>query len=147
MAPISPTADGHMNIDQLRKICLSFPGVTEQIQWADDLLFKVAGKMFAIAPLEPARAWLTLKADPEEFAELTERPGIIPAPYLARAKWIAIETPEILPMPEIAALLRKSYDLVVEKLPRASRESLATNAKPGKRARGNAAKGRKRGRP
>src|ERR1700739_4136784 len=113
-----------MNIDQLRKICLSFAGVKEQIQWGDDLLFKVGGKMFAITPLEPARLWLSLKADPEEFAELTERPGIIPAPYLARAKWIAIETPETVTEAEAGELLRKSYELVVAKLPRKLRESL-----------------------
>jgi predicted DNA-binding protein (MmcQ/YjbR family) len=132
-----------MNIDQLRKLCLSFPGVTEQIQWEDDLLFKVGGKMFAIAPLEPARLWLTLKADPEEFAELTERPGIVPAPYLARAKWIAVETPDTLPPSELAVLIRKSYDLVVAKLPGRTRDSLAhpkvtraeIKAKPHQRAR------------
>jgi predicted DNA-binding protein (MmcQ/YjbR family) len=113
-----------MNIDQLRTFCLSFPGVTEQIQWEDDLLFKVGGKMFAVAPLEPACLWLTLKADPEEFLELTERPGIVPAPYLARAKWISIESPDTLPRAEVEALLRKSYDLVVAKLPQKSRDSL-----------------------
>jgi predicted DNA-binding protein (MmcQ/YjbR family) len=117
-----------MNIDQLRKLCLGFPSVTEQIQWEDNLLFKVGGKMFAITPLEPARLWLSLKADPEEFVDLTERPGIIPAPYLARAKWIAIESPETLAPTEVASLLRKSYDLVLAKLPRTKRESLS--AKP-----------------
>ena len=110
-----------MNIDQLRQLCLSFPGVTEQIQWGDDLLFKVGGKMFVVIPLEPARVWLTLKADPEEFLELTERPGIIPAPYLARAKWIAIESRLTLPQNEVAALLRKSYELVFNKLPEAAK--------------------------
>lgn len=119
-----------MNIESLRKICLSFPGATEQIQWGDNLLFKVAGKMFAITALEPARVWLSLKADPEEFAELTERPGIIPAPYLARAKWIAIETPETLPLTELASLLRRSYELVVAKLPRTSRELISGTARP-----------------
>ena len=133
-----------MNIDQLRKICLSFAGATEQIQWGDDLLFKAGGKMFAISPLEPARLWLSLKADPEEFAELTERQGIIPAPYLARAKWVAIETPEALPQSEVAALLKKSYDLVVAKLPRAIRDSLATNVAPRKRAPRKPAKRKKR---
>jgi predicted DNA-binding protein (MmcQ/YjbR family) len=118
-----------MNIDQLRKICLGFRGATEQIQWEDNLLFKVGGKMFAVIPLEPARQWLTLKADPEEFAELTERPGIIPAPYLARAKWVAIETAETLPQMEIVALLRKSYELVSAKLPRAVRDSLYAKGK------------------
>lgn len=115
-----------MNIDQLRKICTEFPGVTEQIQWEDNLVFKVGGKMFAVAPLEPARLWLSLKADPEEFVDLTERPGIIPAPYLARAKWVAIETPETLTTTEVAGLLRKSYELVLAKLPRAARESAAS---------------------
>lgn len=115
-----------MKIDQIRKICLAFPGVTEQIQWEDDLLFKVGGKMFAITPLEPSRLWLCLKADPEEFAELTERPGIIPAPYLARAKWIAIETADAVSPAETAALLKKSYELVFAKLPKARREKLSS---------------------
>jgi predicted DNA-binding protein (MmcQ/YjbR family) len=107
-----------MNLDQLRKLCLSFPGVTEQIQWGDDLLFKVGGKMFAVTRLEPAKVWLSLKANPEHFAELTERPGIIPAPYLARAKWIALESPDALPDAELSQLLRESYELVRAKLPR-----------------------------
>jgi predicted DNA-binding protein (MmcQ/YjbR family) len=114
-----------MNIDQLRKLCLSFPGATEQIQWGDDLLFKVAGKMFAVTRLEPAKVWLSLKANPENFAELTERPGVIPAPYLARAKWISLETPDALPDAEIAELVRQSYELVLAKLPRKMRESVA----------------------
>jgi predicted DNA-binding protein (MmcQ/YjbR family) len=113
-----------MNIDELRELCLSFPGATEQIQWENNLLFKVGGKMFGVVPLEPARVWLTLKADPDEFAELTELPGVLPAPYLARAKWIAIESPSTLPPAAVAALLRKSYDLVVAKLPRAAQRSL-----------------------
>jgi predicted DNA-binding protein (MmcQ/YjbR family) len=113
-----------MNIDQLRDVCLAFPSATEQIQWGDDLLFKVAGKMFAVTPLVPAPVWLSLKTSLEDFAELTERPGIIPAPYLARAKWIAIESPNVLPASEVASLLRASYDLVVAKLPRKVRASL-----------------------
>jgi len=113
-----------MNIDQLRKLCLSFPSATEQIQWSDDLLFKVAGKMFAITPLEPALVWLSLKVTPENFAELTERPGIIPAPYLARAKWIALEARDALSPAELAPLLRSSYDLVVAKLPRKTRDAI-----------------------
>ena len=118
-----------MNIDQLRQLCLSFPGATEQIQWGDDLLFKVAGKMFVVIPLEPARVWLTLKAHPEEFAELTERPGVIPAPYLSRAKWISIETRDTLPQSEVTALLRKSYELVFAKLPEAAKRSIISPSK------------------
>jgi predicted DNA-binding protein (MmcQ/YjbR family) len=129
-----------MNIDQLRKLCLSFPGATEQIQWGDDLLFKVGGKMFAVAPLEPAKIWISLKASPENFAELTERPGVLPAPYLARAKWIALESQDALPVAEIAGLLRESYELVLAKLPRKIRDSIERGQLV--RAR---AKGRRRG--
>ena len=114
-----------MKIDQLRELCLSFPGVTEQVQWGDDLLFKIGGKMFAVTPLVPAKVWLSLKTNPENFAELTERPGVIPAPYLARAKWIALETPDALADAEITQLLRESYQLVLAKLPRKLRESAA----------------------
>lgn len=73
-----------MNIDWVRELCLSFPQVTEEEVWTDDLTFKVAGKMFAHTVLIPASIWLSFKVSPENFAELTERPGIIPAPYLAR---------------------------------------------------------------
>src|ERR1700675_657570 len=114
-----------MDIDQLRKLCLSFPGATEQIQWGDDLLFKVGGKMFAVAPLEPAKVWISFKATPENFAELTERPGVLPAPYLARAKWIALESQDALLAAEIAQLLRASYEMVLAKLPRKMRDSIA----------------------
>jgi predicted DNA-binding protein (MmcQ/YjbR family) len=133
-----------MNIDQIRKICLGFPGVTEQIQWEDDLLFKVGGKMFALTPLEPSRLWLCLKADPEEFAELTERPGIIPAPYLARAKWIAIESADAVSAGEAAGLLKKSYELVVAKLPKAAREKLSANAGAKRTSRKKSAQRRKK---
>ena len=114
-----------MNVDWLRELCLSFPGATEQIQWGYDLLFKVGGKMFAATPLEPARVCLSFKASPENFAELTERTHIIPAPYLARAQWVALETGDAVPRDELAGLLRESYELVAAKLPKKIRESLS----------------------
>ena len=115
-----------MNVDQLRALCLSFPGVTEQIQWGYDLLFKVGGKMFAVTPLEPAPVCLSFKASLENFAELTERPDIIPAPYLARAQWVALQTRDALPPEELSRLLRDSYDMIFAKLPKKAREALAS---------------------
>jgi predicted DNA-binding protein (MmcQ/YjbR family) len=115
-----------MDVDWIRNLCLSFPQTTEQIQWGDDLVFKVAGKIHAVTVLHPAKIWLCFKVSPEKFAELTERPGIIPAPYLARAKWIALETKDALPPDELAFLLRESYDMVVAKLPKKTRETLAS---------------------
>jgi len=116
-------------VESIRKLCLGFPRATEQVQWGYDLVFKIGGKMFAITPLEPAPVFLTFKATDESFADLTERPGIIPAPYLARAKWVALENADALSPQELASLLRLSYDLVLAKLPKKTRERLAS-AKP-----------------
>jgi predicted DNA-binding protein (MmcQ/YjbR family) len=113
------------SVESIRKLCLSFPRATEQVQWGYDLVFKIGGKMFAITPLEPARVFLTFKATDESFAELTERPNIIPAPYLARAKWVALENAGAVSPQELASLLRISYDLVLAKLPKRTRASLA----------------------
>lgn len=116
-----------MNVDWLRELCLSFPGATEQIQWGNDLLFKVGGKMFAVTPLEPAPVWLSFKASPENFAELTERPNIIPAPYLARAQWVAMQTSDAVPANELAGLLRESYETVFAKLPKKTRQTVSSS--------------------
>ena len=119
-----------MNADWVRKTCLAFPGAFEQVVWEGDLTFKVAGKMFAHTVLEVAPVWLSFKTSDENFADLTERPNIIPAPYLARAKWVALETKDALPLNELAMLLREAYDLVVAKLPVKTRNSLHSTAKP-----------------
>jgi predicted DNA-binding protein (MmcQ/YjbR family) len=113
-----------MNIDWVRSYCMSLPHATESVQWGNDLVFKISGKMFAVAVLEPAKVWLSFKCSPEEFADLIERPGIIPAPYSARYHWIALETEDALTVTELKRLLRRSYDLVVEKLPKKARAAL-----------------------
>jgi predicted DNA-binding protein (MmcQ/YjbR family) len=122
-----------MDIDWLRKTCRAFPHVTEQIQWGYDLVFKVGGRMFAVAPTELARVCLSFKCCDETFAELTERPGIIPAPYMARAKWVALETHQAISRPELAELLKTSYALVIAKLPKRMQTQLAKKPEKGKR--------------
>jgi predicted DNA-binding protein (MmcQ/YjbR family) len=107
-----------IDAEWLRKVCLALPQTTEQMQWGCNLVFKVGGKMYAVAPLEPAPVCLSFKCSDESFAELTERPQIIPAPYLARAKWVALEAPEALSRAELARLLRVSYEQVFAKLPK-----------------------------
>ncbi len=54
-------------------------------------LNEMAGKMFAVMALDPAAVCLSFKTTPEEFSSLIEQSGIIPAPYLARAKWVGLE--------------------------------------------------------
>jgi predicted DNA-binding protein (MmcQ/YjbR family) len=134
-----------MDAEWLRKLCLAFPGTTEQIQWGYDLLFKVGGKMFAITPLEPAPVCLSFKASPEKFAELTERQNIIPAPYMARAQWVALQTRDAVAHDELAGLLRESYEMILAKLPKKVQESIASGGKAGRGARSGAG-ARKKGR-
>ena len=107
-----------MNIEWMRQHCLSFPHATENVQWVKDLVFKIGGKMFAVAALEPGDHIFSFKCTPEKFAELIEMPGIVPAPYMARAQWVAFERADTLPRTETKQLLRQSYDLVFAKLPK-----------------------------
>jgi predicted DNA-binding protein (MmcQ/YjbR family) len=127
-------------LDWLRAYCLSLPHTTEQVLWGDDLVFKVGSrktaKMYAAAPLSPGRLLLSFKCTPEEFAELIERPGIVPAPYSARMHWVALETANALPRAEIKRLVKISYDLVFTKLPKRTQAELARplrrRAQPGR---------------
>jgi predicted DNA-binding protein (MmcQ/YjbR family) len=125
-----------MDIEELRRYCLKFPHTTENVQWGADLCFKVDGKMFAVAPLEVAPVHLSFKCSAENFAELCERSGVIPAPYMARAQWVALQSLNAIPDAELRRLLAESYRLVWERLPKKRREELASEgeAKPKKTA-------------
>jgi predicted DNA-binding protein (MmcQ/YjbR family) len=112
-----------MDVEFIRKQCLSRPHTTETVQWGNDLVFKVGGKMFAVTSLEPAAVCLSFKCSPEDFAELTERPGIIPAPYLARAQWVALESEDALNRAEVKHYLQRAYELILAKLPKKFREA------------------------
>jgi len=81
--------------------------------------------MFAILVLEPHPTCLSFKCTPEDFAELIERPGIIPAPYAARAKWVALETFDALSRKELEPRLKRAYELVFAKLPKKTQRELA----------------------
>jgi predicted DNA-binding protein (MmcQ/YjbR family) len=115
-----------MNIDTLRTYCRTFPNVSENIQWGNDLVLKVGpkqgGKMFAVACLDPAApVRCSFKCTPEEFVELQEYDGIVPAPYLARERWVALERYDALSDAEFRRLLRQAYELVVAKLSKRTR--------------------------
>lgn len=113
-----------MNVDFVRCCCRSFRHATETVLWEDNLVFKVGGKMYAMMPLEPAPVCLAFKCSPEDFAELVERPGIVPAPYLARAHWVALESEDSMPAAELKQRLRTAYGLVFAKLTKKTREAL-----------------------
>jgi predicted DNA-binding protein (MmcQ/YjbR family) len=110
-----------MTLETVRTICRALPEVTEDVKWGADLCFCVSKKMFVVVNLEPPHQ-LAFKCTPESFAELIERPGIIPAPYMARNMWVMEEgLGEALDRGELAALVKTSYDLVVSKLPKSKR--------------------------
>jgi len=107
-----------MTIDAVRKICRALPDTTEDIKWDNDLVFSVGGKMFTVVCLDPPHT-VAFKCTPEEFAELVERDGIIPAPYLARAMWVREERAgETLDRKELERLVKTSYELVKAKVPK-----------------------------
>ncbi|HEV2987061.1 MAG TPA: MmcQ/YjbR family DNA-binding protein [Candidatus Angelobacter sp.] len=117
------------HMDWVRAFCLSLPHVTEDVQWEDNLLFRIARKMFCIASLEPsARVKFCFKCTPEKFAELVEIEGVIPAPYMARNHWVAIVELNGLRQPEIKELIRNSYQMVFEKLPKKLQAELGNQA-------------------
>jgi len=133
-----------MTIDAVRTICRALPGVTEDIKWGSDLVFSVGAKMFAVVNTELPHT-VAFKCTPETFAELIEREGITPAPYLARNMWVQERSAgEVLDRRELEALLKASYDLVVAKLPTSRRPGARTGRKspsrtrPSKRSRGGA---------
>jgi len=105
-----------MNVDQIRKFCLSFPRATEKLQWEDALCFKVSGKMFAVLGLDTVR--FTFKCAPETFTELIEREDIDPSPYLGRYKWVTLHRLDALPWNELKDLIHQSYDMVAAKVSR-----------------------------
>lgn len=113
-----------MSVELVRRYCLTLPHATENVQWGDRLVFKVGGKIFAVVRLEPGDVWISFQCSPEDFGELTERPGVIPAPYLSRAQWVALETEDALSTTELKRLLRQAYDLVRAKLPRKAQDEL-----------------------
>lgn len=100
------------------------PHATESVQWGADLVFKIAGKMFTVVGIESVPIQFSLKCTPEEFARLTELQGISPAHYVARYHWVTVSGRDTLSATETEQLIRKSYDLVWEKLPKKVREGL-----------------------
>ena len=110
-----------MTLDTVRAICRALPAVTEDVKWGHDLCFLVGSKMFTVVDLEPPHS-IAFKCTPETFGELVERPGIIPAPYMARNMWVQEqELGNVLDRRELEPLVKTSYDLVVATLPKSKR--------------------------
>lgn len=115
-----------MNIEEFRACCLAKKGVSEEFPFdADTLVFKVMGKMFALAPLERLPPQANLKCDPERAIELRESyDGVImPGYHMSKVHWNTLFL-EQLPGDLIRELINHSYLLVVSKLPKKQQSAL-----------------------
>ena len=110
-----------MDLDKLRTLCLSFPGVTEDLKWGADICFSVGRKMFCVTGTDGGASF---KVTPDEFDEMTERDGIIPAHYMARNKWVTVQEFNKLKPREWKHYIGQSYDLIRSKLPKKVQQSL-----------------------
>jgi len=111
-----------MDVEAIRKFCLSLPHSTEKIQWGNDLLFCIGGKMFTVFGLDNSS--LSFKTTPEEFEELIQTPGIRPADYVARYHWVTVDDHKALRMAELKRLIKDSYNMVFAKLPKKVRSAM-----------------------
>jgi predicted DNA-binding protein (MmcQ/YjbR family) len=112
-----------MRAADLRRFCLSLPGATETVQWGDDRVYKVGGKMFAVLRRDGRSVrGLSFKASPESGHILLREPGIVPAPYLARAGWVAMDRLDRLPAAQLRGYVARAHALVVAGLPKKRRQ-------------------------
>jgi predicted DNA-binding protein (MmcQ/YjbR family) len=108
-----------MDEQDLRDLLLGWPGTEASLKWGNDLVFCVAGKMFCVLARDDGeRGRLSFKVEPQRFLEFTDRPGVRPAPYMARAHWITLDDPDSLDEGELRPLLRRAYQLVRARLPK-----------------------------
>ena len=104
------------------KAALALPAATMDIQWGDDRVYKVGGKMFAAT--DGQAAGLSLKVSDIAFEALIEGGQARPAPYMARAKWVKFDDLAALDDAEVADWLHTAHALVAAKLTRAQRRDL-----------------------
>jgi predicted DNA-binding protein (MmcQ/YjbR family) len=111
--------------------CKALPGATYDVKWGKDECYSVGGKMFAV--IGPggiyggpkAAAWsIGFKVEDARFLEITDIHGIIPAPYMAKHKWVLVQDPKALTDEELKALIVRSHALIVSKLPKKTQAKL-----------------------
>ncbi|NBA89097.1 hypothetical protein GVN16_25190 [Emticicia sp. CRIBPO] len=106
-----------MNLEELQTMCKSLHGVTEDIKWEHDLCFCIGGKMFLVASLDGTPCSASFKVNDEDFESWCAREGFIPAPYLARHKWVYTDDIKRLTANEWEKAINDSYRLISSKLP------------------------------
>jgi predicted DNA-binding protein (MmcQ/YjbR family) len=113
-----------MNIEDFRAYCLTKPNATEDTPFGEDtLVFKVSGKMFALASLDEVPPRVNLKCDPERALDLRDRyEEVTPGYHMNKKHWNTVELSGGIPDAELRAMIDHSYDLVVASLPKKRRK-------------------------
>ncbi len=103
--------------ERQRALAARLPAATQDVKWGADLVFSVGSRMFCVLLLQDGRAAsCSFKVDDERFLELTGVPGVAPAPYLARARWVQVKPGHALAATDLDALVRRSHALVAGRL-------------------------------
>jgi predicted DNA-binding protein (MmcQ/YjbR family) len=115
-----------MDVETFREYCLSKHQVTEGTPFGETVLvFKVAGKMFALVALDEIPATANLKCDPDLALELRDRyEQVQPGYHMNKKHWNTIEIEGGIPLSELRKMIDHSYELVVKSLPRKARAKL-----------------------
>ena len=115
-----------MDVAEFREFCLKKPSVTEGTPFGEDVLvFKVAGKMFALAALDEIPATVNLKCDPDRALELRDRyEQVRPGYHMNKKHWNTVEIERGIPDVELRKMIDHSFELVVKSLPKATRAKL-----------------------
>jgi predicted DNA-binding protein (MmcQ/YjbR family) len=110
-----------MDLAQFREYCLSKPRATEGTPFGPDVLvFKVRGKMFALAALEEVPPRVNLKCDPDLALELRDRyQQVTPGYHMNKKHWNTVEIESGIRIRELRKMIDHSYELVTKSLPKA----------------------------
>jgi predicted DNA-binding protein (MmcQ/YjbR family) len=115
-----------MNIEEIREYCIAKPGVTEGFPFNDTaLVFKVAGKMFALLDLSEDSRGITLKCDPELAIQLRElHTEVSPAWHFNKQHWNGVNLKGSITDAQMKEWIDHSYNIVIDSLPKSKRETL-----------------------
>ena len=114
-----------MKVPAILKFCATLPHATGDVKWDVDQVYSIGGRMFCVACVDSKKqSSVAFKVDDDLFLSYSDRDGFIPAPYMARAKWVKIVDLKKVSDAELTALIRRSYELVGMKLTKKLRTEL-----------------------
>jgi predicted DNA-binding protein (MmcQ/YjbR family) len=115
-----------MNHEEIREYCLSKPGVTEGFPFNDTaLVFKVAGKMFALLDLSAEQRGISVKCNPQLAIELREQhPEVTPAYHFNKQHWNGVNLRGSISEILLKEWIDHSYNIVVDSLPKSKKETI-----------------------